>query len=54
MSVEADAIALSRQTMRIMKQNLFWAFAFNVIAIPVAAGVLYPAFEIQLSERRIE
>ena len=45
----ADAIALSRQTMRIMKQNLFWAFAYNVIAIPVAAGVLYPAFEIQLS-----
>ena len=49
MSVAADAIALSRQTMRIMKQNLFWAFAYNVIAIPVAAGVLYPAFEIQLS-----
>jgi len=45
----ADAIALARQTMRIMKQNLFWAFAYNVIAIPVAAGVLYPAFEIQLS-----
>ncbi len=44
-----DAIGLSRQTMRIMKQNLFWAFAYNVIAIPVAAGVLYPAFEIQLS-----
>ena len=45
----ADAIALARQTVRIMKQNLFWAFAYNVIAIPVAAGVLYPAFEIQLS-----
>ncbi|MEO8128273.1 MAG: copper-translocating P-type ATPase, partial [Bryobacteraceae bacterium] len=45
----ADAIALARRTMRIMKQNLFWAFAYNVIAIPVAAGVLYPAFEIQLS-----
>ncbi len=44
-----DAIALARQTMRVMKQNLFWAFAYNVIAIPVAAGVLYPAFEIQLS-----
>ena len=45
----ADAIALACQTMRIMKQNLFWAFAYNVIAIPVAAGVLFPAFEIQLS-----
>jgi Cu+-exporting ATPase len=49
LSAVADAVALARQTMRIMKQNLFWAFAYNVIAIPVAAGVLYPAFEIQLS-----
>ena len=45
----ADAIALSRRTMRVMRQNLFWAFIYNVISIPVAAGVLYPTFALQLS-----
>jgi P-type Cu+ transporter len=37
-----DALDLARRTMRVIRQNLFWAFAYNVIGIPVAAGVLYP------------
>jgi Cu+-exporting ATPase len=39
----ATAIALSQATIRNIKQNLFWAFAYNAALIPVAAGALYPA-----------
>jgi Cu+-exporting ATPase len=43
------AIGLARRTMRVMRQNLFWAFVYNVIGIPIAAGVLYPAFGLRLT-----
>lgn len=39
-----DALRLSRLTLRTVRQNLFWAFIYNAIGVPVAAGVLYPAF----------
>lgn len=45
----ADSIALSRATMRTIRQNLFWALAYNVIGIPLAAGALYPILGVQLS-----
>ena len=43
------AIELSKATIRNIRQNLFWAFFYNILGIPVAAGVLYPAFGLQLS-----
>ena len=45
----SDAIALSKATMRNIRQNLFWAFIYNALLIPVAAGALWPAFGILLS-----
>lgn len=44
-----QVIRLARATTRNIKQNLFWAFAYNIVALPVAAGVFYPAFGWQLS-----
>lgn len=42
----ASAIVLSKKTMRTIKQNLFWAFGYNIILIPVAMGILYPFFHV--------
>ena len=42
------ALELSKRTVRVIKQNLFWAFAYNVVLIPVAMGALYPAFGLLL------
>ena len=43
------AIELSKKTMRTIKWNLFWAFAYNTMGIPIAAGVLYPFFKVLLN-----
>ena len=45
----SDALALSKATLRNMRQNLFFAFVYNSLGIPLAAGVLYPFFGILLN-----
>ena len=45
----SSALSLSRRTRMVIRQNLFWAFAYNVVLIPVAMGALYPAFGILLN-----
>ncbi|HRN71160.1 MAG TPA: copper-translocating P-type ATPase, partial [Candidatus Woesebacteria bacterium] len=44
-----DSIEISKETIGIIKQNLFWAFGYNVVGIPIAAGLLYPGFGLLLS-----
>ncbi len=44
-----DALALTRSTMKVIRQNLFWAFAYNVICIPIAAGALFPTLGLLLT-----
>ncbi len=43
------SINLSVETMKVVKQNLFWAFAYNTLGIPVAAGILFPFFGVMLT-----
>jgi Cu+-exporting ATPase len=44
-----SAVELAESTVKVMRQNLFWAAGYNILGIPLAAGVLYPAFHILLS-----
>jgi Cation transport ATPase len=43
------ALEVARATMRKVKENLFWAFIYNTVSIPIAAGALYPAFRVVVS-----
>jgi len=48
-SLVPEALLLSKMTMRNIKENLIWAFGYNLILVPVAMGVLYPIFKLQLN-----
>ncbi|MCM1291911.1 MAG: heavy metal translocating P-type ATPase [Prevotella sp.] len=48
-SLLPEAFQLARRTVRIIRENLFWAFIYNIVGIPIAAGVLYPAYGILLT-----
>lgn len=49
MRLIAGAVYLGRKTIRVIRQNLFWAFFYNIICIPIAAGALYPVFGLHMS-----
>jgi len=49
MNKVVESIEVSQKTLMVIKQNLFWAFGYNIIGIPIAAGILFPVFGILLS-----
>jgi Cu+-exporting ATPase len=49
LSAIVDVVALGRRALRIVRQNFFWAYGYNVALIPLAAGALYPVLGVMLS-----